>query len=60
MKSVFQQYYDLEKNFEISCFWDDGFKIRFSDLNGYIAYHYIETWKEVEEIFKNKIKELKK
>jgi hypothetical protein len=26
--SIFQRLYDAEINFEISCFWDDGFLVR--------------------------------
>jgi len=60
MKSVFQQYYDLEKNFEINCFWNGGFNIHFGDyVNGFEDKIYTcSTWEEVEEVFKKKLKDL--
>ena len=30
-RSIFQQLYDAEINFEVSCFWDDGFHVRLGD-----------------------------
>ena len=59
--SIFQQYYDLEKNFVISCFWDSGFTVRFGDtVNGYTERNDCDTWEEVEEIFRRKLEAEKK
>jgi len=57
MKSVFQQYYDLEKNFVIDCFWDSGFRIRFGDLtNGFIKKSFsCATWEDVEKVFEEEL-----
>jgi hypothetical protein len=47
--SIFQQLYDAEINFEVSCFWDDGFHVRLGDrMNGYRAEAHVATWQEVE------------
>ena len=47
--SIFQQLYDDEINFEVSCFWDDGFHVRLGDrMNGYRAEAHVATWQEVE------------
>ena len=47
--SIFQQIYDAEINFEVSCFWDDGFHVRLGDrMNGYRAEAHVATWQEVE------------
>jgi len=50
--SIFQQIYDCEINFEISCFWDGGFTIKLGDKsNGYKAIAVVDTWGEVEDWF---------
>ena len=57
-----QEYYDLEKNAEIRWFWDSGFNIIFGDSwNGYEASGAIScnTWKEVEEVFRKRVRYLK-
>ena len=47
--SVFQQLYDSEINFAVSCFWDGGFKVKLGDeLNGYAAETVVEDWDDVE------------
>jgi hypothetical protein len=47
--SIFQQLYEAEINFEVSCFWDDGFQVRLGDrMNGYRAEAHVATWQEVE------------
>ena len=47
--SIFQQLYDDAINFEVSCFWDDGFHVRLGDrMNGYRAEAHLATWQEVE------------
>ena len=59
MKSIFQKVYDAEQNFIISCYWDNGFMVRFGDgINGYDDPIYCNTWKDVESIMKQKLKEL--
>jgi hypothetical protein len=48
-----QQYYNLERNAEINWFWDEGFEILFGDhINGYTEVLKVDTWEEVENIFK--------
>ena len=48
-KSIFQQIYDSEINFEISNFYDDGFTIKVGDnLNGFDDRSYASEWKDVE------------
>lgn len=48
--SIFQQLYDSEISFSISCFWDGGFEIKLGDdLNGYTAQTRVESWDEVEQ-----------
>jgi hypothetical protein len=60
MTSIFQQLYDAEINFEISCFYDDGFVVRLGDrMNGYRAVVHCNTWHEVEAwLTENGFKEL--
>jgi hypothetical protein len=61
MKHVIQEYYDTERNAEIKIKWffDKGFKIWFGDrINGYEEPVYADTWEEVEEIFRKKLKEM--
>ena len=58
--SVIQDYYDTENNFVlVRCFWDEGFEVCFGDvLNGFKDSYDCRTWKDVEKVFKMKIKEL--
>ena len=60
-KSPIQDYYDTENNFVlVRCFWDTGFEVCFGDvMNGFKDIHQCNTWKEVEEVFKNKLDEIK-
>jgi hypothetical protein len=47
--SIFQQLYDAEINFEVSCFWGDSFMVRLGDrMNGYRAEAHVATWQQVE------------
>lgn len=47
--SIFQKLYDLEINFSISCFWDNGFDVFIGDdMNGHQAEGRVYTWAEVE------------
>ena len=47
--STFQQLYDSEINFSISCLWDGGFQIKLGDeLNGYVSQTCVDTWAEVD------------
>ena len=47
--STFQDLYDSEINFSISCFWDGGFEVKLGDLrNGFEAQTRVETWDEIE------------
>jgi hypothetical protein len=50
MKSVFQQVYNAEINFNVYCLWDAGFTVELIDYFGN-ATDSIEadTWSEVEE-----------
>ena len=60
MKSPIQKYYDLKRNADISWFWDEGFVIKFGDVtNGWKGIRFADTWKEVEEIFEDKLKQIK-
>ena len=46
--SIVRRLYDAEINFEVSCFWDDGFHARLGDrMNGYRAEANVATWQEV-------------
>ena len=55
-----QEYYNTERNAEISWFWDSGFYVWFGDeINGYKSYIRCKTWEEVEEVFRKKIEEEK-
>ena len=57
-KSVIQQYYDLETNGEIHWIWDAGFDVYFNyQPEGYKEHYFVETWDEVENIFKEKLNE---
>jgi hypothetical protein len=48
-RSIEQQLYDSEINFEIAAFWDGGFIVKLGDpLNGYKAEANLATWDEVE------------
>jgi hypothetical protein len=62
MPSIFQQLYDAEINFEISCFYEDGFLVRLGDrMNGYRAVVHCATWQEVEAwLTENGFKELQR
>jgi hypothetical protein len=41
---MFQQLYDSEINFEVSCFWDAGFDVRLGDaVNGLLAQDKVPT-----------------
>jgi hypothetical protein len=43
--SIFQQLYDSEVNFEISCFLDGGFEVKLGDgLNGYASQTRVDSW----------------
>jgi hypothetical protein len=47
--SMFQQLYDSEINFSISCFWDSGFHVRLGDdVNGFVSEARVEMWDEIE------------
>jgi hypothetical protein len=46
---VFQQLYDSEINFSISCFWDSGFHVRLGDdVTGFVSETRVEMWDEIE------------
>jgi hypothetical protein len=46
---VFQQLYDSEISFSVSCRRDCGFHVRLGDeINGYVSETRVETWDEVE------------
>jgi hypothetical protein len=48
--SMFQQLYDSEINFGVSCFWDAGFDVRLGDaVNGFLAQDKVPTWEAVEK-----------
>jgi hypothetical protein len=48
--SIFQQLYDSEINFEVSCFWDADFDVRLGDaVNGFLAQDNVPTWDAVGE-----------
>lgn len=46
---IFQELYDNEINFSVSCFWDGGFVARLGDdMNGWTAEaDELRTWREV-------------
>lgn len=51
---IFQELYDSEINFSVSCFWDGGFEVKLGDdLNGFKAETSwrnegnVRTWREV-------------
>ncbi|HUS09537.1 MAG TPA: hypothetical protein VMZ30_03645 [Pyrinomonadaceae bacterium] len=47
--SVFQQLYDSEINFAVSCLWDGGFQVKLGDpSNGFKAVANLDSWEEVE------------
>ena len=47
--SIFQQLYDSEINFSVSCSRDGGFQVTLGDaLNGYASETVVESWDEVE------------
>jgi hypothetical protein len=47
---MFQQLYDSEINFGVSCFWDAGFDVRLGDaVNGFLAQDKVPTWEAVEK-----------
>jgi hypothetical protein len=49
LSSIFQQLYDAAINFEVACFYDDGFLVRLGDrMNGFRAVVHCATWQEVE------------
>jgi hypothetical protein len=57
MTSAIQRYYDTERNFVISSFWESGFTIRFGDtVNGYTKRIDVTTWEEVEKVFEEELK----
>jgi len=48
-RSIAQQLYDSEINFEVAAVWDGGFTVKLGDpLNGYKAEANLKTWEEVE------------
>ncbi|WP_276200654.1 hypothetical protein [Chelatococcus sp. XZ-Ab1] len=48
-QSLYQELYDLEINFEVSTFWDLGFRVRLGDdMNGWKEERQVRTWAEVE------------
>lgn len=59
MKSVIQQYYDLETNGEIHWQWDLGFIVKFDfQPNGtFKETRFVRTWQEVEKIFEDKLRD---
>jgi hypothetical protein len=47
--SVFQQLYDSEISFSVSCFWDGGFLVKLGDeRDGFVSETRVETWDDVE------------
>lgn len=45
---IFQELYDSEINFSVSCFWDGGFTVKLGDtMNGWKAEADVKTWHEV-------------
>lgn len=56
MEKIFQKVYDSEINFEISCFFDTGFKIRLGDkVNGFKGECEVENWSEISKALHNLI-----
>ncbi len=56
--SFFQQVYDSEQNFSVTCFWDGGFTVELGDdINGFIASENVDTWDEVEPLLRKLIDE---
>ena len=62
MKNPIQQYYDLETNGKIHWQWDAGFIVYFNRLpdGTYEKDYYVDTWQEVEQIFRKKLEEKSK
>jgi hypothetical protein len=58
-KSIFQQIYDQEINFEISCLWDGGFDIALggSYMEGYKYKSGVKKWDEVENELRRMMRE---
>lgn len=45
---IFQELYDNEVNFSVSCFWDGGFDVKLGDeRNGFKAEKNVDTWQQV-------------
>jgi len=57
-KNIFQEVYDNEINFEISCFWDGGFTVQLGDrMNGFKDGWEVDTWEEVETSLASRVVE---
>jgi hypothetical protein len=53
--NTFQQLYESEINFSVSCFWDGGFDVKLGDqLNGFAAEAHLDSWDEVEPWLQSK------
>jgi hypothetical protein len=45
---IFQELYDSEINFSVSCFWDGGFTVKLGDdMNGWKAETNVDDWRAV-------------
>lgn len=52
--SVFQDLYDSEINFKVSCLWDGGFEVSLGDeVNGYSVSAVCDRWEDVERWLSN-------